>query len=207
MSELKNHWQNVYNKTSHKDVSWYQNVPEKSLALIKNINIDVKAAIIDVGAGASNLVDNLLKQGFNDVTLLDISESALEITKQRLKFKTGNVKYITADITEFDSQQIYKLWHDRAVFHFLTDPIDRQKYLNVLHKSTELDSHIMIAAFAPGGPTKCSGLNIIQYDGNKITKELGKAFKLMSEYRESHITPTGKIQNFNYFHFIKIGEC
>ena len=186
------------------EVSWYQNDPRISLEFILSAHLSKDSAIIDVGGGASFLVDHLIKEKFNNVSVLDISENALSISKKRLDLKGKNVKWIVADITKFDTPYKFSLWHDRALFHFLTDPLDRKKYINNLKKKIIPEGHFIIATFAFGGPEKCSGLKIVQYDSEKIKRELGEEFVLLKQRIESHITPSNRIQKFIFFHFKRI---
>lgn len=199
----KEHWEQVYDTKSPFQVSWYQSEPKISLQFIEASNCPKDAAIIDVGGGASILVDRLLEIGYSNVSVLDLSGMALAHAQDRLEEKSLAVNWIEADVTQFNSPMLYDLWHDRAVFHFLTDARDREKYIDRLTKSLRRGGHLIIATFAMGGPKKCSGLEIIQYDANKIASELGVAFEMKSERFETHITPSGAEQKFNYFYFVK----
>ncbi|MDT8375113.1 MAG: class I SAM-dependent methyltransferase [Mariprofundaceae bacterium] len=201
--ERKEHWEKMYSKKSPLQVSWYQAEPKISLQLIEAIGYRKDAAIIDVGGGASVLVDRLLEHGYSNVSVLDLSGRALAHAKNRLGKKSAAVNWLESDATDFTPPGMYDIWHDRAVFHFLTDSGDREKYINTLTKSLRKGGHLIIATFATGGPTKCSGLDIVQYDADKIATELGIAFALQSELFEMHITPSGGEQKFEYFHFIK----
>lgn len=203
MFDRKAHWQNIYQQTSPLDVSWYQKEPKLSLELIHQSNVQHDDAIIDVGGGASVLVDYLLNEGFNNVSVLDISANALNSANRRLGESAANVNWIEADITEFHPQNPFSLWHDRAVFHFLTDGSDRKKYIKVLNESLLPGGHLIIAAFAIGGPDKCSGLEIVQYDAEKLLAELGENYALVEQRDETHITPADKEQKFTYFRFVK----
>lgn len=205
-SNRKKHWANVYLKNSPFDVSWYQDKPEISLELIRSTQINNVEAIIDVGGGASFLVDNLCQEGYTNLSVLDISGIALSVAKDRLGKLSKNIKWFEEDITQFNSSQQYTLWHDRAVFHFLTDPLDRKSYLQKLKKYLRPNGHLIIATFAVDGPEKCSGLEIVQYDSEKIKNELGGGFVLVNEIKELHITPTEKVQKFMYFHFVRMNR-
>ena len=202
--DRKNHWSKVYYENSPLSVSWYQNQPKLSLELILSTKVASHEAIIDVGGGASILVDHLIKEYFTNLAVLDISEKALSITKKRLGNSAKNIDWFESDITKFDSPKKFTLWHDRALFHFLTDSIDRKNYVKVLNNALKPEGHLIIATFAMGGPEKCSGLEIIQYNSEKMIAELGDNFKLIKERAEEHITPAKKTQNFIFFHFIKI---
>lgn len=202
-SNRKKHWENVYEQKKPSEVSWRQVNPAVSLEFIVSAKIDKAAKIIDVGGGASFLVDKLLDKGYRSLTVLDISSKAIQYARERLGNRVETVNWIEADITEFKPSYQYDVWHDRAVFHFLTDPLDRKKYVEVLHNSLKREGHLIIASFAIGGPTKCSGLDIEQYDAEKLQNELGSEFVLMEETEEIHITPSGKEQKFGFFRFIR----
>ena len=203
MLDRKSHWQNIYQEKSPLDVSWYQQEPTLSLELIQHTGINHDEAIIDIGGGASVLVDFLCKEGFNNLAVLDISKNALDSARARLGNLAKTVQWYETDITEFDPPRPFSLWHDRAVFHFLTDQSDRQKYVKVLQQALRPGGHLIIAAFAIGGPEKCSGLEIVQYDKTKIMTELGNEFELVEERSEAHITPANKEQLFRYFRLVK----
>lgn len=201
--DKKAHWQNIYQDKPALEVSWYQQLPKLSLELINRSRLHKNDAIIDVGGGASVLVDYLLKEGYSAMSVLDISENALASAKKRLAADAGKVDWYEQDITEFKPSHPFSLWHDRAVFHFLTDKSDRAKYVKVLKQALKPGGHLIIAAFAVGGPQRCSGLDIVQYDEAKLMKELGKGFELREVSSETHITPTNQAQKFQYFWFIK----
>lgn len=200
----KKHWVNVYGQKKPAEVSWYQYEPTVSLKFITSTKIDYAAKIIDVGGGASVLVDRLLDQGFQNLTVLDISPKAIYYAQERLGSRAENVNWIEADITEFEPSVQYNLWHDRAVFHFLTDTKDRTKYMRQLEEAVKPGGHVIIAAFAIDGPTKCSGLNIERYSPEKKKNEFGDSFELVNSVSEAHITPWNKEQKFIYCHFKKI---
>lgn len=203
MTDRKTHWENIYQEKSPLDVSWYQKEPLISLMLIHKGKLQKEDAIIDVGGGSSVLVDFLYKEGFTNVSVLDISANALKSARNRLGTSANSVQWLEADITDFDPPQLYALWHDRAVFHFLTDAADRKKYVNTLKRAVKPGGHIIIATFAIDGPTKCSGLDIVQYDARKLMAELGGEFELLEENSEDHVTPDNKVQKFMYFRFIR----
>lgn len=164
----KDHWESIYKDKSPLEVSWYQKKPTISLALINKNAQNHSDFIIDVGGGASRLSDYLLEDGFNHLTVLDLSSNALEHSWQRLGDKSTQIEWQVADVTNFVSFHKYDIWHDRAVFHFLTDKEDREKYLDVLESSLNIGGSVIIAAFSIGGPKKCSGLDIVQYDTKKL---------------------------------------
>lgn len=206
MSDMKEHWEGVYQDKSPLETSWYQIKPALSLQLISHCGVDKDAAIIDIGGGASTLVDYLLEEGYSNISVLDISSNALEYARQRLGSRAGAVDWIVADITEFTAPVKYKLWHDRAVFHFLTEQADREAYVDALKASLVPGGHVIMAAFGIGGPLKCSNLDIVQYDADKLCQELGTGFELAEEAAEVHETPDGRQQKFGYFRFIYLQE-
>jgi len=177
MSDRKEHWENVYTNKSPLEVSWHQEKPELSLQLIKNTKATYNNTIIDVGGGASRLVDYLCDIGYKNISILDISEKAISSSQARLGSKANSINWYINDITLFNPPHLFSIWHDRAVFHFLTEKSDRIKYINILKAALEPQGHLIIAAFAIGGPSKCSGLSIVQYDANKLLAELGDGSK------------------------------
>ena len=203
MHNRKTHWENVYGNKSALEVSWYQKQPELSMQLIHNTQLSRDASIIDVGGGASTLVDCLCDEAYKNIGILDISSKALACAKARLGHKSSEIEWFEDDITLFKPPHQFSIWHDRAVFHFLTSQSDRNKYINILKNALEAHGHLIIAAFAIGGPSQCSGLDIVQYNAEKLIAELGADFKLVEEVNEIHITPASKEQKFGYFHFIR----
>ncbi len=203
MSDRKSHWENVYAEKSPLDVSWYQKEPTVSLELIQETGIARDVAIIDVGGGASVLVDRLQEEGYSNLAVLDVSENALTSARKRLGEAAESIEWIAVDVTEFDVPHSFSVWHDRAVFHFLTDASDRKKYVDVLSRAIRPGGHLIIAAFAIGGPEKCSGLDIVQYDAGKLCAELGPDFELLEERSEVHVTPANAQQQFIYFRFTR----
>jgi len=207
MSDRKQHWENVYQQKSPLEVSWYQEYPALSLQLIQCCAIAKDAALIDVGGGTSTLVDELCNEAYTNVTVLDVSDSALSHAKARLADKASTVEWFAQDITCFKPPHKYSLWHDRAVFHFLTSKADRQKYINVLKQALEPGGFVIIMAFAIDGPVKCSGLDIVQYDAEKLLAELGSGFQLLETGHDVHDTPTGNQQKFAFFRLSFNGEA
>jgi SAM-dependent methyltransferase len=199
--EKQKHWQDKYQTDAFDSVSWYQKKPQFSLNLIQKY-AKVDDTIIDAGAGASCLVDYLLEIGFENITLLDISKTALDITKNRINNK--KIEFIVHDILEFKSAKKYQLWHDRAVFHFVRDEIEQQKYLDIVHQSLNNDGIFILATFDLKGPKECSNLEIAPYDSDKLKSILNNRFKLVDTIQEIHITPKDKEQIFNYFVLQKI---
>jgi len=201
--ERKGHWESVYRQKSADQTSWHQDVPQLSLAMIARAKLEPSSPILDIGGGASLLVDYLLEQGYSDLTILDISAAALEQAKARLGNRAGVPCWVQAEVTRFSPVRQYGLWHDRAAFHFLTDPEERQSYVNVLTRSLASQGQAIIATFSPQGPEKCSGLDIVQYDASRISEVLGPAYVLLEQQEELHVTPSGGEQWFNYFRFQK----
>jgi ubiquinone/menaquinone biosynthesis C-methylase UbiE len=200
---VKEHWNRVYQTKAHNDVSWYQSRPATSLQLIEACGVGKQEDIIDVGGGASVLVDFLLDAGFTSLAVLDISATALAHAKERLCARAGDVEWFEADVTGFTSPHCFNLWHDRAAFHFLTDKADRQKYVQTLNRTLTSDGHVIIATFAIDGPLKCSGLEVARYDASAIAAELGEGFRLLEQVDETHTTPWGTEQKFSYFRFAR----
>ena len=203
MTDRKAHWENIYRDKTPLEVGWHQETPDLSLQLIHNTRLDYDAPIIDVGGGASILVDYLCDEGYTNITVLDISEKALVYAQDRLGDKAGKVEWYAEDVVHFNSPHQFSLWHDRAVFHFMTEKSDRRNYVNSVKRMLDPEGHLIIAAFAIGGPTKCSGLDIVQYDAEKLIAELGADFELLEERSEIHITPAKQEQEFSYFRFIR----
>jgi trans-aconitate methyltransferase len=179
-------------------VSWYQAQPKISLELIAAANLPVDAPIIDVGGGASALVDCLLAQGRSALSVLDISAAALASARARLGVDAAKVRWIEVDVREFAPPHRYDLWHDRAVFHFLTNPVDREKYMAALRRSLNPRGHVVIATFALDGPARCSGLEVAHYDAASLLAQFGADFEMLDSRRETHITPAGAEQRFTW---------
>ena len=194
--DRKSHWEKVYTERSDADFSWFQAHPTISLNFIDNANIQVTDPIIDVGGGSSMLVDHLHEAGYQELSVLDISANALEMARQRLGGHADNVQWIESDITSFETSGSYELWHDRAVFHFLTEVEDRRRYIETLQSVLAPHGSVIIAAFAIGGPTMCSGLNVVQYDADKLSNELGIEFRLEEMAEDIHLTPKNTEQAF-----------
>jgi len=195
----KAHWEAVYGSTAPDALSWYRAHLERSLHLIEQSCPDKSVSIIDVGGGESTLVDDLLDRGYRTLTVLDISEKALKVAQQRLGPRSKHVAWIAADITTANlPAQTYDMWHDRAVFHFLTDARDRAAYVRLVTTSVKIRGHVIVATFGPEGPTKCSGLDVVRYDAESLHGEFGTAFKLERSATEIHQTPFGTTQQFIY---------
>lgn len=192
----KNHWENVFSTKGEKEVSWYQQKPETSLSFFTENIIPKDAKIIEVGGGDSYLVDNLLDLGYTDVTILDISENAIERLKNRLGEKANKVKFIVSDVVEFLPNVKYDIWHDRASFHFLTSDEDIKKYKELVSNFISKDGFLFIGTFSENGPLKCSGLEITQYTKEKFEKVFSNDFKVINSFTKDHQTPFDTIQNF-----------
>jgi 2-polyprenyl-3-methyl-5-hydroxy-6-metoxy-1,4-benzoquinol methylase len=182
-------------------VSWFQEHATRSLEIIRSIGATSDAKILDAGGGSSILVDDLLTGRFKHVSVLDLSASALEVARRRLGSLGQNVTWITGDILTVElPEQTYDIWHDRAVFHFLTDPADRMAYVRQVMKSVKPGGHVIVATFAPDGPEQCSGLPVARYDPDQLHDEFGPSFELLEHASEEHKTPWGSVQHFIYCH-------
>ncbi len=198
MDEKKQHWENVYNTKTAEKLSWTQPRPSPSIEWILEAAPDHQSAVIDVGGGTSTLVDHLLEAGYMRPAVLDISSAALDQARIRLGEKANSVEWIEADVTAFNSSRKFLLWHDRAVFHFLTKRTDRELYIESMKKSIATDARIIIATFSPLGPGQCSGLDVMRFDEKSLEAELGKEFMLIRSEKHTHRTPWGKDQAFIY---------
>jgi ubiquinone/menaquinone biosynthesis C-methylase UbiE len=196
MQQSKQHWDNIYSTKRPDEVSWTQDVPKTSLEFIHSFNLPKSAAIIDVGGGDSKLVDYLLDEGFEKITVLDISEHALARAKQRLGARAKLVQWIVSDITEFHPTTSYDLWHDRATFHFLTAESHIVQYLATAQQAVKEGGYLIVGTFSTQGPPKCSGLIITQYSEETLTTELYDGFERIRCITEDHTTPFNTIQNF-----------
>jgi SAM-dependent methyltransferase len=192
------HWQRVYEREPSTGVSWYQEVPARSLEYIRATGIPRGAPIVDVGGGASTLVDHLLDLGFSDLTVIDLAPAALAQARARLGDRAQDVHWVEGDITRFRSDRRFALWHDRAVLHFLTGPAEREQYVKVLRRSLSPEGDVILATFGPGGPERCSGLPVVRYDTAALGALLGPGFLLRRSDLEEHVTPAGRTQQFPY---------
>jgi SAM-dependent methyltransferase len=195
------HWEGVYSTKGEKEVSWFQEDPAISVELIKQTGATRDSAIIDIGGGASRLVDALLNDGYRDITVLDLSAAALEMAKGRIGPAGAQVAWIVADVTTWKPARTYEVWHDRAAFHFLTNADDRRAYLNCLQSATAPGAQVIIGTFALDGPEKCSGLPVQRYDSKSLADELGPSFELADTRRENHRTPWNSSQSFQFSRF------
>jgi SAM-dependent methyltransferase len=198
VTETREHWDRVYKTKRDDEVSWYQLHPERSLALIREAARDRTKSIIDIGGGASRLVDELVAAGYSDVTVLDVSSVALSHAQARLGQKAEAVNWIVADITQWRPHRAWAVWHDRAVFHFLTETALQDAYVAALSQATTAGSTIILATFALDGPERCSGLPVQRYSPQTLAARLGEGFALGAEAAERHRTPAGAIQSFAY---------
>jgi trans-aconitate methyltransferase len=198
----KEHWENIYANKQPNEVSWTQETPEISLDMIHSLKLPKSAKIIDIGGGESKLVDFLLDEGYQNITVLDISANAIERAKNRLGKKAENVQWIVSDILDFKPTETYDCWHDRATFHFLTDESDIKKHVDLVSKS--VNKFLVIGTFATDGPLKCSGLDISQYNESSMDEKFSVYFKQMPCIRQEHITPFNTKQNFIFCSFEKI---
>ncbi len=199
------HWEKIYQSKNRDEVSWFREHLDTSLGMITNTGVGKHAAIIDVGGGNSTLVDDLLEAGYIDVSVLDISSKAIADSKGRLGTRANDVNWIVADITTVElPQDHFHVWHDRAVFHFLTDAQDRRKYVEIVKRSLKVGGHIIVASFSLEGPKKCSGLDIVQYSPETMHDEFGNSFDLIESVLETHNTPFGTTQDFVYCYCRKV---
>jgi SAM-dependent methyltransferase len=202
--ERKEHWENIYTSKSPLDVSWYQTHADRSLALIQKTGVERASRIIDVGGGASTLVDDLIDKGYEAITVLDVSSAGLAHAKSRLGDRAAQVEWIVADATQANlPSNHYDLWHDRAVFHFLTQAEDRARYNQALRQAVRPGGHVVLSTFALDGPPKCSGLEIVRYSPESLLAELGPGMELIERSSVLHQTPFGTQQIFIYCWFRK----
>lgn len=193
------HWETVYQTKAPDAVSWYSPHLETSLALIGRAVSDKSASVIDVGGGESTLVDDLLAQGYQDISILDISKTAIEVAKSRLGQRSAEVHWLVADIIEVQlPRHHYDVWHDRAVFHFLTQPEQRAAYVRQVANAVKPGGHVTVATFGINGPEKCSGLDVVRYDADSLHNQFGTKFNLIESRQENHQTPFGTTQQFLY---------
>lgn len=196
-SSKREHWNRVYETKKATEVSWYRAHLDMSLKLIRQAGPDLASAIIDVGGGEATLVDNLLGRGYADVTVLDISEAALEATRARLGDVAASVTWLPGDVTTLELPKArYDVWHDRAVFHFLTDPAQRAAYVRQVAGSVRDGGRVIVGTFGPEGPLQCSGLDVVRYDPGSLHEEFGARFELVKHLEEVHQTPMGRQQQF-----------
>ncbi len=199
----KEHWDAVYTKNKDTEVGWYQADPEISFSLIETVS-PARGSIIDVGGGTSRLPEKLLQRGYQSIAVLDISAAAVARAKARLAERAGAIHWLVADITEVEDVGRFDVWHDRAVFHFLLNPADRKRYVELAARTLPIGGHLIIGVFAHDAPPRCSGLDVCRYDAASLAAELGAAFRVMKESSHLHTTPTGKPQHFIFVTFERI---
>jgi 2-polyprenyl-3-methyl-5-hydroxy-6-metoxy-1,4-benzoquinol methylase len=199
MSEQQTHWQQIYEKKDPDQLTWYQPEATISLELIRQQKLSTESKLVDMGSGCSTLVDGLLASGLRHLTMVDLSSSALKCAQKRLGERSETIQWIAADATTWEPEEEYDLWHDRAVFHFLTTEGQREGYLKALRKGLKPGGRVVLSTFAVGGPEKCSGLPIVQYNAEKVRATFGEDFTLLLERTEEHPTPWGGHQSFAYF--------
>ncbi len=202
-SERKIHWENVFETKDTTKVSWFQPIPETSIKMIDKLNLPKTARIIEVGSGDSFLADFLLERGYSEITLLDISEKALDSIRTRLSAKTESITFLANDVTDFSSAESFDIWHDRAVFHFLTEKQDIQKYVENVSEKLVFGGYLILGTFSTNGPDMCSGLKVQQYSENRLTEIFHHGFNKIECFTENHQTPSGSNQNFLFCVFQK----
>ncbi|OQZ01227.1 MAG: hypothetical protein B6D34_14120 [Candidatus Brocadia sp. UTAMX1] len=198
IDDPRRHWQSIYQTKVPSDLSWYQHIPQQSMEFIRSACLPPDSPILDVGGGASTFVDHLLATGFTDITVLDLAPAALAEAEERLGAAACRVHWIAEDITAWRPVRRYRLWHDRAVFHFLVDPALRARYVDVLQAALAAHGHVVMATFGPNGPTHCSGLDVKRYSAHELSAVLGPSFLLVRSQIVEHITPAGRTQEFLY---------
>ncbi len=195
--DRQTHWQSAYAAKGERDVSWFQDSPQPSLALVEEFASSL-SSVIDIGGGAARLADALLQRGFQDLTVLDLSASAMATARASMSASAARIHWIVADITTWEPERAYDLWHDRAAFHFLVNEPDRAAYLSRLSRALKPGGHAIIATFAPDGPERCSGLPVARYDADSLARTLGPAFQIVSTRRHVHVTPSNARQAFQF---------
>ena len=196
---VQNHWEKVYREKAPESVSWYRPHLETSLELIGRTAPERSACILDVGGGESTLVDDLLARGYQNISVLDVSQTAIDVTRRRLGQVSELVQWLTVDVAKADfAPSVYNVWHDRAVFHFLASVEDRAAYVQQVAKSVKSGGHVLVSTFGPEGPTRCSGLDVVRYNAGSLHAEFGRRFRLLESLKELHHTPFGTTQQFLY---------
>ncbi len=198
------HWEDVYGRIAADHESWFQARPTTSLALVARAGRGTQAAVIDVGGGASRLVDALVEEGFPRPGVLDISETALARARARLGERASRVQWIAADVTRWRPDRTFDVWHDRALFHFLVEARDREAYREVMGQAVSPFGQVIVGTFALDGPERCSGLPVVRYDAGQLGAELGPGYHLVEAVAEDHLTPTGKLQRFQFCRFERV---
>lgn len=201
MPDSRAHWDTVYSSKAETEVSWFEQEPGLSLELIAEAGVSPSATIIDVGAGASHLVDELIKRGGEDITVLDVSAVGLDVARARLSEDASRARWVVSDITSWIPDRLYDLWHDRAALHFLTEGADQAAYARVMKAALKPGGVAIIGTFAPDGPEKCSGLTVARHDSGTLQAVFGTDFELVASRRAEHSTPWGSVQRFNFATF------
>jgi len=197
--DAKTHWDTIYRTKQPHEVSWFQREAQVSLALIRRVAPDLNARIIDVGGGASTLIDGLIAEGYRHLTVLDLSPAALDLARRRVGAVAAVVTWLEGDALSADlPARYFDVWHDRACFHFLTSTLDRARYVAQVRRSVKPGGHVLIATFAHDGPSRCSGLPVARYTGSALHQEFGAGFRLVDSVRDEHVTPSGAMQAFVY---------
>ncbi len=196
--ELDDHWEHLYATRPSTEVSWYQRLPATSVRLVESSAPGPSGAVVDIGGGTSSLVDHLSRDGYTDLTLLDISEHALDEVRRRLGDRSARVNFVHYDVLKWEPERRYDVWHDRAVFHFLTDATDRDRYVDVASRALRDGGIAIVATFADDGPTHCSGLPVSRYSPADLDAAFAAAFSPLRHEREEHITPAGVVQPFTW---------
>lgn len=203
-TDRQSHWQRVYTTKSETEVSWFEETPELSIELIRRAGFGPQASIVDIGGGASRLVDALLSAGQKIIAVVDLSPAALGIARKRVGAGAARVNWIVADVTKWKPDMVYDVWHDRAAFHFLTDPDDQTAYVKNLETGLRVGGVAIIGTFAPDGPEKCSGLPVARYDAARLADTLGHNFTLEDTHLHQHATPQGSVQRFQFSTFCRV---
>jgi SAM-dependent methyltransferase len=198
--DAKTHWDTIYRSKPPHELTWFQReAAQVSLALIRRVTPDLNARLIDVGGGASTLIDGLLASGYRHLTVLDLSPAALDLARRRLSATAADVAWVEADVLTVDlPANAFDVWHDRAVFHFLTSAADRARYIERVRQAVKAGGYVLVATFADDGPTRCSGLPVTRYSATALHQEFGSGFRLVESVREKHVTPSGATQAFVY---------
>lgn len=203
MKDLKSHWEHIYSKKEFEETSWFQENPEISLNIIQSLGLSKEAPIIDIGGGNSYLIDHLLELGYENVSVLDISETALEKAKTRLGEKAQNVNWISSDVTKHTFEKTYEVWHDRAAFHFLTEDTQVENYISKLKSSLKSGGYFILGTFSENGPSKCSGIEVKKYASDEMKQLFEKDFEIVRLENLDHKTPWDAVQNFTFGLFRK----
>lgn len=203
-ADRRAHWQGVYARQAADEVSWYEPRPRTSLDLVWRTGAGTRASVVDVGGGASSLVDALLDEGFTQVAVLDVAETALEQAKARLGPRAARVTWIAADVTAWTPDRRFDVWHDRALLHFLVGERERRAYRDAMASAVPVGGHVIVGTFAPDGPDRCSGLSVVRYDAAGLAAVLGSSCRLVEAVRDDHLTPKGKTQRFQFCRFVRV---